>query len=117
MIRLLAIAVLSLAGCASRPPVAEPAFSGRHANACMPEAAAMVEGLHEYRIPARVLIYTTNQLSHAIAVYQYGGKVWGWDAWWKTNQIAAADLTDPAACARAWLRVTSGGSLIRAGFE
>lgn len=106
-LRLLALAcLLALSACQSRPPVAEPAFAGRYSNACLPEAIAMVEGLREYQLPARVLIYEHAGYSHAIAVYQYQGKRWGWDSYWKSNRLRVPDLTEPDKCARAWLWAT-----------
>lgn len=109
MNRLLAIACLCLSACAARPPVAEPAFSGEYRNACVPEAAAMVEGLHGAGIESRVLLISTPAWNHAVAVYLYPSgenRLWVWDANWKSIRLRAW-WNDPASIARAWIAATN----------
>lgn len=109
MIRLLAIACLCLSACSTRPPVAEPAFSGKLSNACVPEAAAMVEGLHGAGIEARGLLICTPAWNHAVAVYLYpsgDNRLWVWDANWKSLRIRAW-WNDPTGIARAWIAATN----------
>ena len=63
MIRLAAIACLLLAGCGTNPPVHAPVWSAEHRNACVPEAAAMAQGLRGAGIQAHVLlIYTPSTI-------------------------------------------------------
>lgn len=104
----LAIACFCLASCASRPPVAESAFSGKLRNACVPEAAAMVEGLHGAGIRARGLLITTPAWRHAVAVYLYpagNNRLWVWDSTWKSVRVRAW-WDDPSGIARAWITAT-----------
>jgi hypothetical protein len=101
----LAAILLALAGCATRPPIAEPEFVGQHRNACLPEAAAMAEGLSKSGITARVLLITTPDWKHAVTVYLYppaANRLWVWDSTWKSNQVRAW-WSDPAGIAQAWL--------------
>lgn len=108
MYRLLAIACFCLASCASRPPVAEPAFSGKLRNACVPEASAMVEGLHGAGIQSRCLLITTPIWRHAVAVYLYpagDNRLWVWDSTWKSVRVRAW-WNDPSGIARAWIAAT-----------
>lgn len=106
---ILSIVCLCLAACATRPPVAEPAFAGHMRNACMPEAAAMVEGLHGAEIQARVLLITTPQWRHAVAVYLYppgASQLWIYDSTWKSLRVRAY-WADPAGIARTWITATN----------
>lgn len=72
----------------------------------------MVEGLREYGLPARVLLYAGPEAAHAIAVYEYDGQRWGWDSYWKSNRIRVPDLLEPDKCARAWLWATQSNTTI-----
>ena len=108
MNRLLAIACLCLAACGTPPPVAEPAFAGHMHNACVPEAAAMCEGLHGAGITARVLIITTPTWRHAVCVYLYPSgenRLWVWDSTWKSINVRAF-IDDPDQVARSWMVAT-----------
>ena len=93
-----------LTGCT--PPLKNPpAFIGRYDNACLPEAAAMSEGLQAEGIASRVVIYRTENGQHAICAYIYptgSNKLWAWDSTWKSNQIAAY-LDNPWSIAKAWM--------------
>lgn len=105
----LAIVCLSLAACATRPPVAEPEFSGQLQNACVPESVAMVEGLRGSGIQARVLLITTPAWRHAVAVYLYpagDNRLWVWDSNWKSMRVRAY-WDDPSGIARAWISATN----------
>lgn len=109
MIRLLAIACFYLSACATQPPVGEPAFSGAHKNACVPEAAVMVQGLTKSGITAKVLLITTPAWNHAVAVYLYpagANRLWVWDANWKSVRVRAW-WDDPSGIARGWLAATN----------
>lgn len=110
MTRILAIAsCLCLSACATRPPVAAPVFSGEHRNACVPEAAAMVQGLNGAGITAKVLLITTPVWNHAVAVYLYpagANRLWVWDSNWKSLRVRAW-WDDPAGIARAWITETN----------
>ena len=107
MIRALAIACLSLVGCSTNPPFL--AWSSNEKNACLPEAAVMVQGLCKAEIQAKVLIITTPEFRHAVAVYLYppgSNQMWAWDANWKSLRLRAY-WTDADQCARAWLTTTA----------
>jgi len=109
MIRLLAIVCLCLSACAARPPVAAPAFSGQLRNACVAEAAAMVEGLRGAGIESRALLISTPAWNHAVALYLYpsgDNRLWVWDANWKSIRVRAW-WDDPASIARAWITATN----------
>lgn len=66
----------------------------------------MVRGLDGAGIPAQAMIFKTPQRGHAIAVYDFGGSLWGWDSYWKSNRLRSASFSDAPATARNWLRVT-----------
>lgn len=86
---------------------AKPSFTGQHRSACLPEAAAMTEGLRKSGITARVLIISTASWKHAVTVYLYpagSNRLWVWDSTWKSNQVRAW-WNDPTGIARAWLTV------------
>jgi len=116
---LIAIACLCIAACSTRPPVAEPAFSGHMRNGCLPEAAAMVEGLHGAGIQARGLLVTTPTWRHAVAVYLYptgDNRLWVWDSTWKSVRVRAW-WSDPSGIARAWISSTGRNtSILSASF-
>ena len=84
---------LLLAGCATQPPVAKPAWAGKLNNACLPEAAAMVEGLREHNIKSKVVVFNYSGMkAHAIAVYMYPtgtNQLWGWDSTWASIRLRA----------------------------
>ncbi|MEI6278294.1 MAG: hypothetical protein WCQ16_02780 [Verrucomicrobiae bacterium] len=104
--RYLLLALL-LTGCGTAP-VREPAFSGWHKNACVPEAAAMVQGLNAAGIQSRVLLIYTPAWNHAVAVYLYpagANRLWVWDENWKSVRVRAW-WDAPAGIARAWLAET-----------
>lgn len=105
MTRLLAIAALCLSACATIPPVPAAPWVGRYKNACVPEAAAMAEGLRGAKIQSRVLILKTPRYSHAVTAYLYpsgNAAVWVWDPYWKSTTVRAW-WEDPAGIATAWL--------------
>jgi hypothetical protein len=82
------LALLLLCGCTAIPTSPRlPAMS----NDCLPQAAAMVQGLGKYDIPAEVLVmrYADRDLGHAIAVYRYKGRKWGWDRHSGTAELTA----------------------------
>lgn len=109
----LAIVLLLLAGCATNPPVNAPVWSAEHRNACVPEAAAMAQGLRDADIPAHVLIIQTATWTHAVAVYLYGSpsQVWVWDSTWKSLAVRAY-FDNPAQVARAWVAIIKPGTEI-----
>ncbi len=111
--RTLAAIVLLLAGCAHNPPVAAPIWSQEHRNACVPEAAAMCQGLRGADIPAHVLIIQTPTWSHAVACYLYGSpsRVWVWDSTWKSIECRAY-FDNPAQVARSWVALIKPGTEI-----
>ena len=91
-----------LAGCVTHAPVAEWSIGER--NACLPEAAVMVQGLSGAGIQAKVLLVTTPAFKHAVAVYLYpagDNRLWVWDSTWKSLRVRAW-WDDAAGVARAW---------------
>lgn len=91
--------------CATDPPAPVAPWVGRHANACVPEAAAMAEGLRDAKIQSRVLILQTPRYSHAVTVYLYppgNAALWVWDSYWKSTTVRAW-WEDPVGIANAWL--------------
>jgi hypothetical protein len=107
MKRLLAIAILALAGCTSLP-VEQPAFAGRYRNACLPEAIAMAQGLKEKAIQTRVLRIQTKDWGHAVCVYLYptgANKLYAWDSYWQSINLRAW-INNPTSIADAWLNYT-----------
>lgn len=103
---LFACVCVLLAACATDPPVPAAPWVGRHANACVPEAIAMAQGLREAKIQAHVLILNTPQYSHAVTVYLYPpgqAGVWVWDPFWKSTTVRAW-WSDPVGIANAWLQ-------------
>ena len=106
-VRILAL-VFVLAGCAVAPPVKEAKFTGAYRNACLPEAAAMCEGLKGAGIKANVLIINTPTWSHALATYMYptgANQLWCWDSTWKSIRLRAF-WGDATGIAQAWLTAT-----------
>ena len=104
----LAIVILLLAGCATKPPVAAPNWSAEHRNACVPEAAAMAKGLQGAGIQAHVLLIYTPAWNHAVTSYLYPtgqNRLWVWDSTWKSIELRSY-FADPAMTARAWLSAT-----------
>jgi hypothetical protein len=101
--------VTIIVGCASQPPLKSvPSFIGRDQNACLPEAAAMAEGLKKEGIQAEVVVFTTDQRCHAICAYLYptgSNQLWGWDSYNKSNMIRAW-LDDADGIAKDWLLKT-----------
>lgn len=106
----IAIFAIALAGCATTPQ--GPEWAGRMRNACVPEAAAMVEGLKEKGINARMLIFRADGMreGHALAVYLYPvgqNRLWAWDSTWGSLRVRAW-AGDAGGISREWLRVTTG---------
>ena len=118
MKRLLAIAILALAGCAM-PPVAEPEFAGIYKNACLPEAIAMAQGLREKSIQTRVLRIQTKDWGHAVTVYLYptgANRLYVWDSYWQSINLRAW-FDSPDSIANAWLNYTHPNlTLVSANF-
>jgi hypothetical protein len=84
---LLALLIL-LSSCSAIPTSPRlPAMS----NDCLPQAAAMVQGLAKYDIPAEVLVmrYADRDMGHAVAVYRYRGRKYGWDRLTGTTELSA----------------------------
>jgi len=107
---------LLLTACAANPPT--KAWTSGEKNACVPEAAVMVEGLRGADIKAQVLLIQTPKWNHAVAVYLYPtreNKLWVWDANWKSIRVRAF-YDDPQAIAKAWLAKTSQATLTSASF-
>lgn len=95
----------TMVACAGDPPVPVAPWVGKFRNACVPEAIAMAEGLHDVKVEARVLILQTPQYSHAVAVYLYpagANQIWVWDSYWKSTTVRAF-WDDPVGIANAWL--------------
>ena len=104
----LAIACLLLAGCAINPPVAAPVWSAEHKNACVPEAAAMAQGLKGAGIQAHVLLIYTPAWNHSVTSYLYPtgqNRLWVWDSTWKSIEVRSY-FADAPMTARAWLVAT-----------
>jgi hypothetical protein len=93
------LALLILASCTAIPTSTRlPALQ----NDCLPQAAAMVQGLARYDIPAEVLIMRpTEGMGHALAVYSYKGKVWAWDRYWGSVE-SQADFSDAFSLGEDW---------------
>ncbi len=69
----------------------------------------MVEGLHGSGIQAKVLMITTDQWRHALAVYLYPvgeNRLWCWDSNWKSIRVRAF-FAQPESVAKAWLKATN----------
>ena len=110
----IAAILLLLGGCSTYPPAAEPAFAGWHRNACLPEAAAMTEGLKKSGVRAKVLVLASPKWNHAVTVYLYpqgNNRLWVWDSDWKSNEVRAW-WNDPQGIARAWLAVIGSSRTI-----
>jgi hypothetical protein len=75
-------------------------------NACLPEAAMMTEALNAKGIESKVLLLQTTKFNHAISVYLYESKLFGWDSNWKSVRLRAY-FNDPEGVAREWLRKTT----------
>jgi len=106
--RLLSVAALIslLAGCTATPPVAAPPWVGRFQKACLPEAAAMAQGLRGSGIQARVLSIHTVEWGHAVCAYLYPpgqNRLWVWDSYWQSVPLRAW-WESPASIAEAWMR-------------
>ncbi len=89
------VGALALVGCDSvSPPVKAPIWAGKMQNACLPEAAVMARSLEEKGIPAHVLVMNflrgTERWGHAVCVYQFQGRTWAWDSYWKSLRISPA---------------------------
>jgi hypothetical protein len=115
---LLAIAILTLAGCVT-PPVEQPSFVGKYKNACLPEAIAMAQGLREKSIQTRVLRIRTKNWGHAVTVYLYptgANRLYVWDSYWQSINLRAW-FNDPTSIASAWLDYTHPNlTLVNASF-
>lgn len=75
----------------------------------------MAKALQGKNIPARVLLIEAKEFKHAIAVYVYEGKAWGWDSYWKSNKLRG-DANNADSMAREWLNKTTNATFIRAAF-
>ncbi len=107
---LLAAGILGLTGCVSTPltvgSVTSDEVIGDYHNACLPEAAIMAQALLRNGIPARVLIMSGRDWSHAVVAYQYpaeGGQIWCWDSRGKSVAVSAR-WTSSEILAAAWIR-------------
>lgn len=87
--------MLLLASCSNRLPVPLPDFVGTAENSCLPEAILLTEAMHQAGIEAKVVIFTTDRIGHALAVFRMvntrTGKadVWVWDYHSQTTRLDA----------------------------
>jgi hypothetical protein len=102
------VLALVLFGCVQAPPAPPPPFAAKYRKGCLPEAAAMAQGLKEKNIAAQVVIYTYGPPAwpdgHAVAAYLYppgANQLWVWDSGWGSARVRAF-WSDPHGIAKGW---------------
>jgi hypothetical protein len=83
---------------------------GKYGMACLPEAIEMSSALSKAGIVSDVIIFYTDQRSHAICVYMYppgANKIWGWDSTYGST-VLRAWWNDPESEAKSWLFKNGG---------
>lgn len=119
-LHILSTMLAMLAGCAQMPPAPPPPFAAKFSQACLPEAAAMREGLSRYNVQARVIAYSYGvgrpPRGHAICAYLYpvgANQLWAWDSTWGSVRLRAW-WDDARDIARQWSRRTGTTPVIHA---
>lgn len=114
MLRIIAIFLcLGLTSCSTYPPV--QSWTSGQKNACLPEAAVMVQGLKKAEIQSRVLCITTPEWGHAVAVYLYPpgqNQLWVWDSTWKSIRVRAW-WDDPQDITYKWAKALGKNIIIK----
>lgn len=119
MKRLILITALALAGCTTPAPEGVTGLKGTYDNDCLPQAAAMCEGLKAKGIDADVISIVSGKWHHALCCYIYpvgSNHLWAWDSYWGSVPLIAW-RNQPDSIANAFLRYAALDKYIPAKAE
>ena len=106
-----------LSSCSNHLPVPLPDFVGTAENSCLPEAILLTEAMHRAGIEAKVVVFTTDRIGHALTVFRMVNArtgepdLWVWDYHSETVRLEA-DYTNDLQIATRWFTHTGQKGVI-----
>ncbi len=112
------VLLLLLGSCSNQLPVPLPEFIGTAENSCLPEAVLLTEAMHRAGIEAKVVIFRTERVGHALAVFRMLNartgqvEVWVWDYHSRTTRLAV-DYNNDLQIVTRWFVQSGQSGIIR----